>query len=76
VHAVERAVREGVDVRGYFHWSLMDNFEWAEGYSALFGLFRVDRSVADLPRLPTPAVETFREIACNLETTPASAQCP
>jgi beta-glucosidase len=76
VHAVERAVREGVDVRGYFHWSLMDNFEWAEGYSAQFGLFRVDRSVADLPRLPTPAVETFREIACNLATTPASAQCP
>jgi beta-glucosidase len=70
VYAVEQAVKEGVDVRGYFHWSLMDNFEWAEGFTPRFGLFHVDFALADKPRTPTPAVETFQDVARNLGLTP------
>ncbi len=41
--AMERAMSEGVDLRGYFHWSLLDNFEWVYGYWPRFGLVAVDR---------------------------------
>lgn len=42
LHALRRAADEGVDIRGYFHWSLMDNFEWTCGYRERFGLIYVD----------------------------------
>ena len=42
IDAVHRAIAAGVDVRGYFVWSLLDNFEWAHGYSKRFGIVHVD----------------------------------
>jgi beta-glucosidase len=42
LRAVHTAITSGIDVRGYFHWTLADNFEWSEGFSQRFGLVHVD----------------------------------
>jgi beta-glucosidase len=54
-------VAEGIPVRGYFHWSLVDNFERAEGFRPRFGLYRVDYSSLD--RRPAGGAETFATLA-------------
>lgn len=48
--------QDGVNVRGYFAWSLLDNFEWADGYSKRFGLHYVNYQQSSLPRYPKQSV--------------------
>jgi beta-galactosidase len=59
-HAVQ-ALKEGVDVKGYLHWALTDNLEWAQGYSMRFGLVKVDYETKR--RLLRPSALLFKEIA-------------
>ena len=60
LRALRRAVRDGVDVRGYFHWSLLDNFEWAEGYKQRFGLIHVDYPTQK--RTPKDSARWYAEV--------------
>ncbi|MQL69181.1 hypothetical protein Taro_001467 [Colocasia esculenta] len=57
---VGQAIREGVDVRGYFAWSLLDNFEWADGYTVRFGIYYVDFRHG-LKRYPKSSAHWFRK---------------
>jgi beta-glucosidase len=50
----------GVDLRGYFAWSLLDNFEWAEGYSKRFGLVAVDHETQ--ARIPKASARFYTEV--------------
>jgi len=68
LYAVDRARADGVDVIGYLHWSLIDNFEWSHGFHGRFGLFKVDFDDPALTRRPTAAVAVFQEAARNLGT--------
>jgi len=53
-----RAITDGADLRGYFHWSLIDNFEWASGYSMKFGLHTINRK-------PRPSAEVYKKVIEN-----------
>lgn len=59
--SVHQAIREGADVRGYFHWSLMDNYEWSEGFWPRFGLVAID--YATLTRSIRPSARVLASIA-------------
>lgn len=68
VHMIERGLeglfacmRDGIDVRGYLHWSLLDNYEWFAGYTPKFGLVSVDRTT--FRRTPKPSAAVLGRIA-------------
>ncbi len=58
ITALQRAMAAGADVRGYFHWSLMDNYEWAHGYTMKFGLYEVDQATKALK--PRASARVFK----------------
>ena len=58
---LQRATADGVPVKGYFHWSMMDNFEWMAGYGNRFGLVHVDFET--LERTPKVSADWFRAVA-------------
>jgi beta-glucosidase len=58
--AAGRAIREGVNLTGYYAWSLLDNFEWAEGYSKRFGLVYVDYRTQE--RIPKRSAHWYRDL--------------
>lgn len=57
------AIQNGADVRGYYYWSLYDNFEWAEGYKQKFGLFSIDYNDPVLQRISRKSAELYGRIA-------------
>ena len=63
LRAVRQAIDSGVDVRGYFCWSLLDNFEWAQGYSKRFGLVHVD--FGSQRRTPKTSYDWYRRLVAG-----------
>ncbi len=60
VEALGQCVDEGINMLGYIHWSLLDNFEWRAGYKPRFGLVSVDRTT--FARTPKPSAEVYRQL--------------
>jgi beta-glucosidase len=73
LRAVADAIADGVDVRGYYVWSLLDNFEWAYGYSKRFGLVYVD--YATQRRIPKDSYHWYRDLITEQRGRHAARTC-
>lgn len=62
INELLKAVKDGVNVKGYTAWSLLDNFEWDEGFSERFGLYYVDFSSKSKARYPKASVQYYKRI--------------
>lgn len=60
---IHKAIKDKVDVKGYFHWSLLDNFEWDKGFDPRFGLIKIDYKT--FKRIPRPSSKTYAKICKN-----------
>lgn len=65
---IHQAISEGVLVKGYFHWSLIDNFEWSHGFAPRFGLFAVDYKT--FQRTARPSAKFYADICSNNRLAP------
>jgi beta-glucosidase len=63
LRAAHAAIEQGADLRGYFCWSLLDNFEWAEGYAKRFGLVRVDFQTQE--RIPKRSAHWYAQVIAD-----------
>ncbi|KAK7826690.1 hypothetical protein U0070_007852, partial [Myodes glareolus] len=75
--ALKATVQDKVDLRGYTLWSIMDNFEWATGFSERFGVHFVNRSDPSLPRIPKASAKVYASVVrCNGFPDPAQGPHP
>lgn len=63
IGSVRKAIEDGVNLRGYFHWSLTDNFEWAEGYKQRFGLVYIDYPTGK--RIPKDSADWYARVIAS-----------
>lgn len=63
LHSLEKAISEGYDIRGYYLWSLMDNFEWSAGFNFKFGLTKLDKETMEL--VPKKSAYFYKNFIAN-----------
>lgn len=63
LEVIHRAIGEGMNVRGYYMWALLDNFSWLNGYKKRYGFFFVDRDT--MQRYPKKSAYWYRDVAAQ-----------